>query len=201
MKSRGATRERIIRVLLNEPEGNYTKYRVAKKAEASFPWTHEFLGKLEKQRLVKDTRVTDYSGLIKYWLTIRSKPRKMEYMHKDPISLLKQAHIRYALTTYQAENLIQHYLFPSRTDLYVMTEDTEQWHNLITKNGLIGKGNMRLLTTDTHVFYNSTKKQGLSIVSIPQLIIDLFEEGGVCTEAAEKLLEKEESKIHAVRPR
>jgi hypothetical protein len=200
VKSRGAVRERIIRVLLNEPEGNHTKYKLAKKANASFPWTHEFLGKLEKQRLVKGTKVTDYSGLIKYWLTIRSKPQKREYMHRDPISLLKQVHMRYALTTYQAENLIQHYLFPSRTDLYIIIEDTEKWHNLITENGLIGKGNVRLLTTDTHVFYNSTKKQGLNIVSIPQLIIDLFEEGGVCTEAAEKLLEKEESKIHAIRP-
>jgi hypothetical protein len=56
--------------------------------------------------------------------------------------------------------------------------------------GLVGKGNMRLLTTDPHVFYNSFRQQGLNIVSIPQLIVDLLEEDGVCTEAAEKLLEK-----------
>jgi hypothetical protein len=199
VKSRGTIQERITRALLNEPEGSLTKYRLAKNAEASFPWTHEFLRKLERERLIRDTRVTDYSGIIKYWLKIKTKPQKKEYMHKDPISILKHAHTQYALTTYQAENLIQHYLFPSRTDLYIRAEDTEKWHSLILQNGLVGKGNVRLLTTDAHVFYNSMKRQGLSVVSVPQLIVDLFEEGGVCTEAAEKLLQKEESKTHALR--
>jgi hypothetical protein len=199
LKSRGTVRERIIRVLLNEPEGTLTKYRLAKNAEASFPWVHEFLRKLERQRLTRGTRVTDCSGLIKYWLSIKIKPQKKEYMHQDPINLIKQAHMQYALTTYQAENLVQHYLFPSRTDLYIKTEDTETWHRLITADGLLGKGNMRLLITDAHVFYGSLERQGLNIVSIPQLIADLFEEGGVCTEAAEKLLEKQEAKTHAVR--
>lgn len=190
MKIRGVIREHVIRVLLNEPEGTLTKYRLAKKAECSFSWLHEFLGKLEELRLAKDTKVTNYSGLVKYWLNVKTKPEKQEYMCKDPVSLLKEAQLPYALTTYQAENLVQHYLFPSRTDLYIKTEDTEKWHNLIITGGLVGKGNMRLLITDSHVFYNSFKRQDLSIVSIPQLIVDLFEEGGVCTEAAEKLLEK-----------
>jgi hypothetical protein len=77
-------------------------------------------------------------------------------------------------------------------------EEKEKWHNLIVTEGLVGKGNMRLLTTDPHVFYNSFKRQGLIVVSIPQLIVDLLEEDGVCTEAAEKLLEEVVIK-HAVR--
>ncbi len=190
MKTRGVIRERVIRVLLNEPEGTITKYRLAKKAECSFPWLHEFLGKLEESRLVKDTKVADYSGLVKYWLSVKTKPEKQEFMYKDPTSLIKKAQLPYALTTYQADNLVQHYLFPSRTDLYVKTEDGQKWHDLIITEGLVGKGNMILLTADSHVFYNSFKTQDLDIVSIPQLIVDLFEEGGVCTEAAEKLLEK-----------
>ena len=197
MKTRGVIRERVIRVLLNEPEGTLTKYRLAKKAECSFSWLHEFLGKLEESRLVKNTEVTDYSGLVKYWLNVKTKPEKREYMCKDPIDLIKKAQLPYALTTYQAENLVQHYLFPSRTDLYIKTEDIQKWHNLIATEGLVGKGNMKLLTTDSHVFYNSFKRKDLDIVSIPQLIVDLFEEGGVCTEAAEKLLEKVTE--HAIR--
>jgi hypothetical protein len=196
VKTRGIIRERVIRVLLNEPEGTLTKYRLAKKAECSFSWLHEFLGKLEESRLVKNTAVTDYPGLVKYWLALKTEPEKREYSHKDPISLVKKAQLEYALTTYQAENLVQSYLFPSRTDLYIKTDDKEKWHDLIIADGLVGKGNMRLLTTDSQVFYNSIKRQDLSIVSIPQLIVDLFEEGGVCTEAAEKLLEKVEK--HAI---
>ena len=197
VKLRGTIRERIVRVLLNEPEGTLTKYRLAKNADCSFPWVHEFLRKLEELGLVRDTKVTDYSGLVKYWLDVKTKPEKKEYMHKDPTSMIKKAQLPYALTTYQAENLVQHYLFPSRTDLYIKTEDIKKWHTLIISGGLTGKGNMRLLITDSHVFYNSFKRQGLDVVSIPQLIVDLFEEDGVCTEAAEKLLEK--VREHAVR--
>jgi hypothetical protein len=189
---RGVMRERIIRVLLTSPEGSLTKYQLAKKAKCSFPWTHELLGKLEVLELVKGTKVTNYTGLLKYWLQVKTKPEKREYMHKDSISLIKRAKLPHALTTYQAENLVQRYLFPSRTDIYIKTEDAEKWHQLITKEGLIGKGNLRVLIADSHVFYGSFKRQGLTVVCIPQLIVDLLEEGGVCTEAAEKLLEKVE---------
>jgi DNA-binding Lrp family transcriptional regulator len=196
VKSRGKIREQILRVLLNEPDGSLTKYKIAKKAECSFPWTHEFLNKLEELKLVKGTQVMNFTGLIKYWLQIKTKPEKKEYLHKDPISLIRQAKLPFALTTYQAENLVQHYLVPSRTDLYIQKEDIEKWHNLLTTQGLVGKGNVRLLIADTHVFYGSIKRQGLTVTNIPQLIVDLLEEGGVCTEAAEKLLAKVEQ--HAV---
>jgi len=197
VKRRGILRERIIRVLLTEPEGALTKYQLAKKAECSFPWTLELLGKLDTSGLVKGTKVTNYTGLVKCWLQVKSKPEKKEYMHKNPISLIKKTKLPYALTTYQAENLVQRFLFPSRTDLYIRTEDMEKWHNLLTKEGLFGKGNIRLLNADSHVFYGSFKRLYLTVVCIPQLIVDLFEEGGVCTEAAEKLLEK--VKANAIR--
>lgn len=186
----------MIRVLLNKPEGSLTKYKLAKEAETSFPWTHEFLNKLEAKKLVKGTQVTDYSGLIHYWLTVKAQPERREYMHKDPIILIRKTNLPYALTTYQAENLVQHYLFPSRTDLYISPKHAEQWHNELTAEGLAGKGNVRLLMADSHVFYGASKLQGLTVVSTPQLIVDLLEEGGVCTEAAEKLLKKVEE--HAV---
>jgi hypothetical protein len=197
VKRRGILRERVIRVLLTAPGDPLTKYQLAKKAECSFPWTHELLGKLEKLELVRGTKVTNYAGLLKYWRQVRIPPERREYMHRDPVALIKKAKLPYALTTYQAENLVQQYLFPSRTDLYVMTEDAERWHKEIIKEGLVGKGNTRLLIADHHVFYGSFKRQDLTVVCIPQLIVDLLEEGGVCTEAAEKLLEK--AKQHAIR--
>jgi hypothetical protein len=190
MKQRGRVRERIIRVLLNEPDGAFTMYKVAKKARCSFSWVHEFLGKLEAMGLVDRTRVRDYAGLIDYWLMVKTKPDKREYMHRDPLELLKRTELQYALTTYQAENVVQRYLFPSRIDLYVRKKDEERWHELIAGEGLVGKGNLRLLLADDHVFYGSFERAGLKVVSPPQLVVDLFDEGGVCAEAAEKLLEK-----------
>lgn len=190
MKQRGRIRERVIRILLNRPDGTLTKYEVAKRGECSYSWVHEFLGKLEAKGLVDKTKVRDYAGLVKYWLEVKTEPNKKGYMHKDPLRLLRRTSLQYALTTYQAENLVQHYLFPSRVDLYIRNEDAKPWHELITKEGLVGKGNVRLLLAGEHVFYGSFERNGLKVVSLPQLIVDLFDEEGVCVEAAEKLLEK-----------
>jgi len=190
MKQRGRIRERVIRILLNEPTGTLTMYRISKEAKCSFPWVHEFLRKLETKGLINKTKVKDYTGLVKYWLEVKTKADKKEYMHRDPLNLLKRTRLQYVLTTYQAENIVQNYLFPSRIDLYIREKDAEQWHELITKEGLVGKGNLRLLIADDHVFYGFFKRRGLKIISFPQLIVDLFEEGGVCVTAAEKLLEK-----------
>lgn len=43
MKRRDRLRERVIRILLNKPDGSLTEYEVVKKAECSFSWVHEFL--------------------------------------------------------------------------------------------------------------------------------------------------------------
>lgn len=187
---RGTIRERILRVILNEPEGSLTKYRLSKKASASFPWTHEFLGKLEADGYVKYTKVLDFEGLIRYWIEIRRKPGNKEYLIQRPLQLLRDTHLTYTLTTYQADNLIHGYLFPSRIDLYVRGKEKEDWHKLLSGKGLVGKGNVRILFDNDHVFYGAQETRGLWVVSYPQLLVDLFMEGGVCIEAAEQLLGK-----------
>ena len=61
---------------MTKSEGSLTKYQLAKKAECSFPWTHELLGKLETLELAKGAKVTNYTGLIKYWFQVKTKPEK-----------------------------------------------------------------------------------------------------------------------------
>lgn len=161
-----------------------------KLSHGSQTWVYDFLKQLENFGLLEGTRVKNFSGLINMWLKVRKKPQKKEYLIKNPLSLLKDINIVYALTTYQAENLVQSYLFPSVTDVYIKISDLHVWHKIIKKEGLVGKGNFRLLMDDEHVFYNILEKNDLKIVSIPQLIIDLYIEGGVCAEAADMLLQK-----------
>ena len=48
MLIRGRKRERVLRVLLNEPDGSLTKYKIAKLSECSREWVIEFLRKLEQ---------------------------------------------------------------------------------------------------------------------------------------------------------
>jgi len=187
---RGKVRDRILRVLTNNPDGDMSKYEIAKRTCATYPWVRKFLLNLEEMGLVKGTKVFDYPALLRYWQSVNIKSKYREYMVKEPLKLLKNSKLPYALTTYQAENLIQNYLFPSRIDVYIKEDDWKQWHDIISKKGLVGKGNIRLLLADEHIFYKSFEKDGLKIVSTPQLIIDLMIEGGVCVEAAELLIKK-----------
>ena len=187
---RGKVRDRILRVLTNNPTGDMSKYEIARQAGATYPWVREFLLKLEGLGVIKGTEVLSYSALLRFWQAFYIQPKYREYMVKEPLELLKNSKLPYALTTYQAENLVQNYLFPSRIDIYIKEDDWKQWHDMISKKGLVGKGNMRLLLADDHVFYKSFERNGLKIVSTPQLIIDLMVEGGVCVEAAELLIKK-----------
>lgn len=185
---RGDVRDRILRVLINNPTGKMSRYQIAKEAKSTYPWVREFFMKLTKIELVKDTKVTDLPALFHYWLKVTPKHKHKDYMIKKPLELLKNTELNYALTTYQAENLIQGYLFPSRTDIHIKKEEEKKWHKDITKIGLVGGGNLRIHLSDEHVFYHIHEKNGLKIVSTPQLIIDLLKEGGTCTEAAEMLI-------------
>jgi hypothetical protein len=186
---RGDKRERIIRVLLNSKE-NLSKNEISKRANCTRQWVILFLKELEKKNLVNGT-APDRKKLIEYWASISKKTKKFRsYMVKDPLNILKKAGLEYALTTYQAENIVQHYLFPSRIDLYIKNEDLSKWHAIMAKNGLYGKGNVRIIMEDEHVMHGKRKLKGLFIVSMPQLIIDLIKEGGPCQEAAEMLIRR-----------
>ena len=188
---RGIKKERILRVLLKKADGSLSIYRIAKEANCTHVWVLNFLKTLEQKNLVEKTKVKDIQGLFYYWKEINTYPPYREYNIQNPIDVLKKTKLKYALTTYYAENYTQKYLFPSRVDIYIKQQDFNEWHTLLTKKGLVGKGNMRLLVEDEHIFYSNIKKKGIRIVSIPQLILDLLREEGVAIEAAHMLMKKE----------
>jgi len=166
-----------------------SKREISKKADCNRALVIQFLKKLEKLKLVKKTKVLNKKKLLLYWLSIHKKHKKYKvYMVKEPLKLFKKIKLVYVLTTYQAENLIQKYLFPSRTDIYVKSKDLDIWHEKMIQNGLYGSGNVRVILADEHIFHYKQKKARLFTVSTPQLIIDLFSEGGVCTEAEEIMI-------------
>jgi len=188
---KGDKRERIIRILLDTPDGSLTAYRVHIKAECSEQWTGSYLKKLENMNLTKKTKVTNIYGLFEHWLRIRAPLEFAEYhLQKDPLTIIKNSNLSYALTTYQADNLIHRYLFPTRTDIYVLNDELNLWHKTLLSHGLIGKGNTRIIIADPHLIKNSIKQKGYFIVSKSQLICDLFMEGGVAIDAANLLIRK-----------
>ena len=188
---RGHKQDRIIRVLLNGPDGSLTKYGIAKKAGCAKPWVIEFLRKLEKIKLVKKTEVLKFDKLIDYYIEILPRLKYFDFFVNDPISFLKRSKLDYALTTYAAENYIGHTLLPSRYDAYIEEDDFNRWKSLILKNGLLGKGNLRLITiNDGFILKEKQVVKGINIVSMPQLLIDLKREGGICREAYDILVRK-----------
>jgi hypothetical protein len=108
---------------------------------------------------------------------------------QSPVDTIQDAELTHAFTTYRAENDYQGFLFVSNTAVYVAPDEIEAWISLIEDNGLIGGGNTEFRVTDSHVFYGSETVNGISTVSIPQLIVDLLDEGGPCVEAADRLIE------------
>lgn len=187
---RGDKRVQILRVLLAN-KSKLSKNELSKQAECSRQWVIIFLRELEKKKLIKGTNPINRKKLLQYWISLSKRPVKSRsYMLKEPLKLLKKTKLEYALTTYRAENIVQRYLFPSRIDLYIKEEDLEKWHALLIKNGLYGKGNVKIMLADKNVMYGKRIIGGLSIVSIPQLIVDLFKEGGPCREAGEMLMKR-----------
>lgn len=189
-RQRGYNKERIIRVLLNHTGEDLTKYRVAILAEVSEPWTRQYSDRLEEQGLIRDTQILQPRELYEEWQEVRVPSNQVTISVQEPMQLLDDTELGYALTTYQAENLHQGLLFPSTTDFYITPDETGEWTQIIKEKGLLGGGNTRIRVTDSHVFYQKQRRDGFTTVSIPQLILDLLEEGGPCTEAAENLIEK-----------
>lgn len=188
-RERGFNKERIIRALLNHGTDELTKYRLAQLADASEPWTRQYTEKLEETGLIKGTEVVAAGELYRVWLEQRIEPNHLEVSLQEPMDLLVDTDLKYALTTYQAENLHQGFLFTSNTDFYISPDAISDWLAVVEERGLLGGGNTRIRVLDEHVFYNQQTVDEFSTVSIPQLILDLLAEGGPCEEAAEKLIE------------
>lgn len=182
--------ERIIRILLNNPDGNLTAYRIHREAECSQPWALTYVKKLERMCFLKKTKVIDVYGLFNYWMKIRSPIQCADYhLKSNPLTIIQRSGMKYALTTYQAENLLHGYLFPTRTDFYILNDQVDEWHNHLISNGLAGGGNTRIIIADPFIVNRQTiNRKGYDIVSRSQLISDLLMEGGVAVEAANMLI-------------
>ncbi|MDA4110912.1 MAG: hypothetical protein OK439_00115 [Thaumarchaeota archaeon] len=152
------------------------------------------LKQFESKGLVKGTRVIDYRGLMTEWAKRKVKFQSQRYMHKGILDFLRRTNLRYALTTYQAETLVNHYLFPTKIEMYIDRLDFEKWHDaLVASQAMVGGGNVVLRLYDGGVFYKSFDVNGYHVVSIPQIIVDLIREGGVAYQAADMLLGKQQT--------
>ena len=111
----GTIRERIIRVLMNKPDGSLTKYRVAKLSDCTTSWTLDFLKKIENLGYTKNTKVIKPKKLMEYWASIGRRPSRFDFFIQSPIEFLQNIDLEYVLTTYVAENILNHYQPPKNS--------------------------------------------------------------------------------------
>lgn len=187
-RERGFKKERLHRVLLNHSGGELSRYELAKRADVSKGWAYDYFDQLESEGFVHESTVLDPDGLYHHWLETRIEPNAVRVSFQQPLTQIRAADRQYALTTYEAEQVHQGFLFSSSTDLYVTGDDIPAWLDLIEETGLIGGGNTEFRATDEHVFYNAQTVDDVPTVSIPQLIVDLLDEGGPAVEAANRLM-------------
>lgn len=159
----------------------------------------------------------DPSKAFAYWLKHRPPRFHADYHVVGGLAFLKNIvdnrDLAYAATTYLAENLIQGHLFPRRFDVYIRANQQEAWHRELGQRGLPidsvqeDRGIIRLITGDPHVVDEvapipdriirqesrgewNNPVRGIWVARPPLLIVDLFEEGGRCAEAARMLMEE-----------
>ena len=180
--------ERIYRVLLSRRLHDPTWYRVAKEADVSYGWAFRVLKALERESIIRGRELKDPRALFARWAARKDRRVYREYHVQDPSTVLRDAKMGYALTGYFAENLVGHYVFPRLHELYVHRPDAPAWHALLSGKGYVGRGNVQVLLADEHVFFESDVVDGWPVVSIQQLIVDLYRTGAECAEAADLLV-------------
>ena len=185
---RGFKKEGLLRVLLNNSDGTLTKRELGRVAGTSDAWAIKFTNQLAEEALIEGTTVLDPRGLYDYWQEVRITPSKVTVSLQSPVEAIKEFGAEHAFTTYRAENAHQGFLFSSNTAVYVRPDDAADWNSFIEEEALVGGGNTEFRIADDRVFYNATTVSGIRTVSVPQLIVDLLDEGGPCEEAAERLI-------------
>jgi len=198
--------KRIMALLLDPNYNPISKYELAKKAGCTPSWVIMTIKNFEKQGIVKGLNVKNSRKLFNIFDKMRPKKqisRSYSIYQFDSINklieLLQKFGREYAFTTYTAENIIQKYLFSHRVDVYVKKEELEDWHKELTKIGTYGGGNIRIMVSTQDEMFNKKQigEKGPWIVNMPQLISDLYREGGPAKEAGDMLLENLVKKIEA----
>ncbi len=186
----GSKVDRVYRVLLSRKMKDPTWYRIAKEAGVSYSWAFRILKGLEAGRLIDDQKILRPKEVFMQWVKRKDTRLYRDYNIQNPSEVLRGSGMSYALTGRFAESLVGHYVFPRSYELYIHRSDAVKWHGMLTEHGLVGSGNMQLLMTDEHVFFETDEVDGWPVVSSQQLIADLYRIGAECAEAADLLVSR-----------
>ena len=205
-----AKSSRIIRILLTQPSNRWVLRGLAQEAQVSLGMAFYvtsslirmgFMSRDESNNLV----LTDPYRLLRQWAASHNyifSNKFSEFYTFDTefeIFLSKFTKLpdkmggRYALTLHAAAWITAPYVRPTDFHIYIRPDIRQEELSILLKGLGISpiekSGNVRLVTPyDEGVFYGSRLINGVRVVSLVQLYVDLFNYPGRGEEAAEKLL-------------
>lgn len=192
---------RIVRWLLIEPERQWTLDEMVSAANASPGFVSRTFATLERDAYMERergaSRIRDADGLLAAWAV--APPLSDRIMSRVSLLPTPQAILnavgqlpnapRYALTAEAAAEQIAPYARFSRVELYV--DEAGAWDRLLDLTAVPRGGNVDLiLPVDPGVFDGSFKSSDLSLVSRPQLYVDLKRRAGPASDAADFLRDR-----------
>ncbi len=203
---------RVLRVMLTHPGRRWTLRELAKEARVSLGMSHYVTASLARMGLTTREEsnklvLIEPLRLLKQWAAASNYSllnSLQEFYTFDSefevfLSKLKRLPSRfnhsYALTLHSAAWLIAPHVRPTDFHLYVRPsmkrEESLSFAKALSLSPIERSGNVKLVSPyDEGVFYGSMQTNGIIVVSLIQLYVDLYNYPGRGEEAAEKVLEK-----------
>jgi hypothetical protein len=202
---------RVARLLLSEPEGDWTVTSLAEAAGMDKGYTSRVVSRLAEMQAVDSgddghLLVVDAGLLLDSWLSryrpTSEKPARYFVPLDDPEAAMRKvsralagSEARGAFTGSAGANLVEPYMRAGRLDLYWegALEVVEQAAAL--RPAERGANFVVYSPYDAFVFHDRREVRGVPVVSDLQLYLDLAHAGGRASEQAESFREKVISRI------
>lgn len=194
---------RVVRSLLIEPHLSWTLEDMADRTGLTLGFVSRVFKTLARDaymdRARGDNRVRDRDALLDAWASAPSpKDSVTERVAtvsstENLIQMIRDASVQrlYAITAEAAADRIAPFARYSRVEMYV--DDVAGWDRELGLTAVPRGGNLVLIkSSDTGVFDGAFERNGLQLVSRPQLYVDLVRRGGAAAEAAAFMRERGE---------
>jgi hypothetical protein len=194
---------RVVRRLLIDPDRAWNLAEMAWETGLTRGFVSRTFKTLARdafiQRARGATRLSDRDALLAAW--VAAPPPTTPIVERVALAGSAEAVLRaigdasdlgrYAVTAEAAADRLAPFARFGRVEVYV--EDAAAWDSALGLTAVPRGGNMVLLTKpDRGVFDGAEERDGLTLVSRPQLYVDLMRRGGAAAEAAAFLRERGE---------
>ncbi len=196
--------ERVLRVLLNNPNMTWKTEKLVKEANVSQGMVSKVKQRLDMMEWISVGRsgfqLLNWTDLLDEWQKQYRYSRNKVYnlyslkspetIEQDIADYCRENNIPYALTMFSGASRVAPYTRFKRTYAYIDTDIEFLKDALEMKTAPSGPNVTLLLPYDQGVFYGLKEYDGLPVVSPIQLYLDLINNKGRGEEAAQFLLEK-----------